>query len=90
MNHPYADASEVTIEVKDGLVTLEGPVDEQHVKHEIENIADGCMGVKDVDNKICVSAVRESSSESIGNAASSASSTVGSPGSTTQGTKKNN
>jgi hypothetical protein len=55
MNHPYVDASEVTIEVKNGNVTLEGTVTERRMKHEIEDIAESCMGVKDIDNKIRVS-----------------------------------
>jgi osmotically-inducible protein OsmY len=50
----HLDAEEVTVTVKDGNVTLEGTVPERRMKHEIEDIADQCIGVKDVDNKIRV------------------------------------
>lgn len=50
------DASEVTVEVKAGKVTLDGSVPERYMKHCIEDIADGCYGVKEVDNKVRVSA----------------------------------
>lgn len=55
MRHPYADASDVNIEVKGGIVTLEGSVKARHIKHEIENVAESCMGVKDIENHIRVS-----------------------------------
>jgi osmotically-inducible protein OsmY len=46
------DSSEVTITVKEGEVTLTGTVPERWMRHEIENIADESMGVKDIDNNI--------------------------------------
>jgi hypothetical protein len=49
------DSSEVSISVKDGKVTLEGTVPERRMKHAIEDIADGCSGVQDVDNRVRVS-----------------------------------
>lgn len=55
MSHPYADASDVNIEVKSGIVTLVGSVKARHIKHEIENVAESCMGVKDIENHIRVS-----------------------------------
>lgn len=48
------DASDVTVEVHEGVVTLSGNVEERHVKHRIEDIADACGGVKDVRNEIRV------------------------------------
>lgn len=50
----YIDSSEVTIAVKDGAVTLTGTVPERWMRHEIENIADSCMGVQDIENNIRV------------------------------------
>ncbi|HKZ73448.1 MAG TPA: BON domain-containing protein [Steroidobacteraceae bacterium] len=50
----YIDSSEVTIAVKDGAVTLAGTVPERWMRHEIENIADSCMGVQDIENDIRV------------------------------------
>jgi len=46
------DSSEVTITVKEGEVTLSGTVPERWMRHEIENIVDDSMGVKDIDNGI--------------------------------------
>ena len=48
------DASDVTVEVKDGEVTLRGNVDRRSVKHRIEDIADACSGVRDIHNEIRV------------------------------------
>jgi hypothetical protein len=48
------DASEITVRVADGKVTLEGTVDQRWMKHLAEDIADACNGVKEVDNRITV------------------------------------
>jgi hypothetical protein len=48
------DASDVTVEVKDGEVTLRGNVEHRGIKHRIEDIADACSGVKDIHNEIRV------------------------------------
>lgn len=49
------DASNLTVRVTDGKVTLEGTVDQRWMKHRAEDIADACIGVKEVDNRINVS-----------------------------------
>jgi len=54
MHSAHIDASEVTIEVKDGKVTLEGTVLERRMKHAIEDMAEACPGVMDVENRIRV------------------------------------
>src|SRR5690606_3125514 len=54
MEREHLDVEDVTVEVKDGRVTLQGEVPERWMKHEVEDIADGCMGVKDVENNIRV------------------------------------
>jgi osmotically-inducible protein OsmY len=46
------DSSEVTIAVKDGVVTFTGTVPERWMRHEIENVADSCMGVKDIEDNV--------------------------------------
>lgn len=46
------DVGEVTIEVRDGTITLEGSVPERRMKHRIEDIAEQCIGVHDVENRI--------------------------------------
>lgn len=53
-HHPSIDASEVSVQVNQGRVTLEGNVPMRRMKHEIEDVADACWGVKDVENRIRV------------------------------------
>ncbi|MYN14836.1 BON domain-containing protein [Pusillimonas sp. TS35] len=48
------DVRDVTVEVKDGRVLLDGTVSNRRVKHAIEDCADASSGVKDVDNRIRV------------------------------------
>lgn len=48
------DASDVSVEVKDGEVTLRGTVEHRGIRHRIEDIADTCSGVKDIHNEIRV------------------------------------
>ena len=66
--------SEVTVETKNGTVTLEGTVSDRRMKHRIEDLCEQCIGVNDVDNRIRV--VREqpdfSRDGETGNAQSSA------------------
>ena len=50
----HLDASDVTVEVADGVVTLEGIVPERRMKHAIEDIAASARGVREVENRIRV------------------------------------
>ncbi len=50
----YIDSSEVSVAVKDGVVTFSGTVPVRWMRHEIENIADSCIGVQDIENNIRV------------------------------------
>jgi len=52
--HPEVDASEIEVEVKDGVVTLTGTVDERISKRTAEDVAESVSGVKDVHNQIRV------------------------------------
>ena len=54
MQSAYIDSSEVTIEVKDGRVSMEGTVPERRMKHAIEDLAEATAGVTDVENKVRV------------------------------------
>jgi hypothetical protein len=73
----HIDASEISVDVKDGTVTLSGQVDERWIKHRAEDIADACGGVKDVQNRLAVKAQAASArngggkNESKGNVAGS-------------------
>ncbi|MEK6349433.1 MAG: BON domain-containing protein [Burkholderia sp.] len=48
------DVSEVSVAVEAGCVRLEGTVPERWMKHEIEDLADSCVWVRDVDNRVRV------------------------------------
>ena len=63
-NHHYIDASDVNVEVKNGVVTLSGTVEQRHLKHEIEDMAEHCSGVKDVENRLTVSQRNQSGNKS--------------------------
>ncbi|NGM88053.1 BON domain-containing protein [Parapusillimonas sp. SGNA-6] len=48
------DVSDVSVEVSEGKVILEGTVIDRYAKHEIEDHAAECLGVLEVDNRIRV------------------------------------
>jgi hypothetical protein len=52
--HPKIDASEIEVEVSDGIVTLKGTVDERRMKRLAEEVCDYLPGVFDVHNEIRV------------------------------------
>jgi osmotically-inducible protein OsmY len=64
------DSSEVTVEVADGTVTLQGTVPERRMKHEIEDLIDRCLGVKDIDNRVRVQRAGSGASFGSGSGAS--------------------
>ena len=79
------DASSITVEVSNGVATLNGTVDQRWMKHRAEDIADGCSGVRDVNNQIKVTSSSQQSGQHAGSAGQSASGTStqtgGNPGS---------
>jgi hypothetical protein len=60
------DASDITVEVSQGVVTLNGGVGERWMKHRAEDLADGCIGVRDVRNQVQVRGGRDDDSASGG------------------------
>ncbi len=54
----HVDSSEVTVSVRDALVTLEGTVPERWMRYALENLAIFTWGVLDVDNRIRVARPR--------------------------------
>ena len=52
--HDQIDASDIQVDVNDGLVSLTGSVNSRWEKRMAENIADNVSGVQDVDNKLSV------------------------------------
>lgn len=53
---PIVDATEIEVRCEQGCVVLEGQVPTRWMKHRAEDIADSVSGVKDLDNRIRVSA----------------------------------
>ncbi|HSX62511.1 MAG TPA: BON domain-containing protein [Tahibacter sp.] len=51
---PQIDASEITVEVHDGHVTLTGSVDRRQTRYRVEDLVDACSGVRDIDNRLGV------------------------------------
>ena len=51
---PTLDVGDVEVHVRDAVVHLEGTVRLRRMKHDIEDIAAYCPGVKDVENRIRV------------------------------------
>lgn len=52
--HPDIDASDVSVEAKQGVVVLAGTVIDRMTKHQIEDLVDNVIGVKDIENNITV------------------------------------
>lgn len=61
---PRIDASEISVEVRGGVVTLEGSVRDRGQKHRTEDIAVGVSGVKDVHNGLRVASASSASNSS--------------------------
>jgi hypothetical protein len=51
---PEIDASELTVSVREGEVTLEGSVADRHMKRDAEDCAEGISGVRQVHNRLRV------------------------------------
>lgn len=49
---PQIDASEILVEVRDGVVTLEGSVESRPIKHHVEDLVANCFGVDFIHNNL--------------------------------------
>ena len=56
LSHSGLDVRDVEVNVKDGQVTLQGSVPDRRTKHAVEDCVEDCSGVKDVENRVKVSA----------------------------------
>jgi osmotically-inducible protein OsmY len=52
--HPQIDASEIEVDVKEGVVTLKGHVEERRIKRMAEDSIENLPGVRDVRNELMV------------------------------------
>jgi osmotically-inducible protein OsmY len=59
------DSSDVTVEVKDGIVTLDGTVPERWMRYAMDDEAESVLGVREVANRV---RVRRPNAESTGRA----------------------
>jgi osmotically-inducible protein OsmY len=55
----FIDLSDVSIEVQNGRVALDGTVPNRQMKHAIEDVVDRCWGVQDIENNIHVQSGQE-------------------------------
>jgi osmotically-inducible protein OsmY len=60
-DHPYLDASDIEVSVKDGEVTLSGSVNDRQDKRLAEDMVESISGVKNVQNNLRVSENRRPS-----------------------------
>jgi len=87
--HSWLDASELDVEVQEGVVTLRGDVDDRRQKRMAEDIAEQVPGVKDVRNELRVHDHAEwthSQGSSQGQGGATGSSSDGATQTTTAGT----
>lgn len=61
------DATEISVECRQGIVTLSGSVPERRMKHWAEDLVDRCHGVQDIENRLQVSRGEEGRGQSIRN-----------------------
>ncbi|MCZ8131065.1 MAG: BON domain-containing protein [Steroidobacteraceae bacterium] len=54
VDDPHIDSSDVDVHVKDGVVKLEGTVDDRRTKYQIEEMLEHIHGVMDVENHLKV------------------------------------
>lgn len=52
--HPYIDASEIEVDVRDGIVVLSGSVEDRRTKRMAEDSIEDLPGVKDVRNELSI------------------------------------
>jgi hypothetical protein len=78
---PLIDASDVTVETRQGVVTLTGSVDSRQLKHRIEDLVECCSGVKDIENRLTVRSSSAQSSASRGQGAAGTTAGSGTTGS---------
>ena len=53
-DHPHLDPTDISVEVREGVVTFSGDVDDRFMKREVEEMAWRVRGVCDVNNHLRV------------------------------------
>jgi hypothetical protein len=83
------DATHINVSVSNGEVTLEGTVEQRWMKHRIEDLAERCSGVKDVENKIRVKRTDDSESDRPGSTSNASTTNLSTNGGKSVSTKAN-
>jgi hypothetical protein len=65
-DHDDIDASEITVKVEGGEVTLEGTVDDRRLKWMAEELVSSCSGVREVHNQLRLKRGKEQQTSSHG------------------------
>ena len=68
--HAHIDASEIEVEVSEGVVTLTGSVDSRQAKRMAEQAVESVRGIRDIHNQLTIETLAERTNESSGFAAS--------------------
>ena len=86
--HGDLDATNISVKVEKGIVTLSGSVDDRQAKRMAEDVAEQIRGVQDINNQIQVRRQNQSlQRENQGSTSQSSSQGAGSQGSNAQGSK---
>lgn len=59
---PQIDASDIEVVVQEGRVTLTGTVDRRQTRYRVEDLVDGCHGVREIDNRLGIGPAQTSGS----------------------------
>jgi hypothetical protein len=70
--HSAIDASEIEIEVKEGVVTLQGTVEGRRMKRLVEDVVEDVSGVSDVHNNLRLMPLQSSGAQQAGGSSASA------------------
>lgn len=65
---PMLDASDITVEISDGVVTLRGCVEQRWLRHHAEDLVEACGGVRDIRNDLRVGRASENGARAGGDA----------------------
>ena len=80
--------SEVSAEVSNGVVTLDGTVDDRYSKYMLDEMVDPIAGVKDVDNRLRIQRGGDQSSSGTSGSSSASTRSSGRRGGSTEQKQK--
>ncbi|MCC6180160.1 MAG: BON domain-containing protein [Chloroflexi bacterium] len=78
-DHPDVDASDIDVQVDNGIVTLSGSIDDRWQRREAEDVVDSVSGVRDIHNNLRINRQGANSVTNRGTFARTATSATASP-----------